>query len=91
MDPANLAGLLEALKKPFDEDRMKILRTAAANGWFLTAQVRQLVGRFDWAKARLDAVRLLRPRTLDAENLWQLYDDFTFASERAELQQILEQ
>jgi hypothetical protein len=92
MDQANFAGLVEALRRqPFDDGRFQVLRTAASGRWFLTAQVRQLAGRFAFAKGKLEAIRLLRPRVVDPENLWQLYDDFTFGSERAELQRILEQ
>lgn len=88
---SNLKGLISAVDgESFGNDRLRVLGQAAPANWFLVAQVRQLLTRFDFPNDRLEAARLLKPRILDRENFFQLYASFDFAADKATLKEILE-
>lgn len=77
-------------RESFGHERLRVLETAAPSKWFLVSQVKDLLTTLDFPRERLRAIRILKPRMLDAENFYQLYDSFTFSTDKAELKKILE-
>jgi Domain of unknown function (DUF4476) len=75
--------------EPFAEDQLSVLEEAAATQFFLVSQTQQVLRLFSFSKDRLKAMRLLRPRLLDMENSFKLYESFEFSSDKEELKRIL--
>jgi hypothetical protein len=87
---AMLRSLVLAVRnEPFAEDQLNVLAQAAPTQYFLVAQTQQLLRVFTFSKDRLNAVRLLRPRLLDMENSYKLYESFEFTNDKDELKRIL--
>ncbi len=92
MADAALQDLMRAIKREsFSENRLRVLQQAVPGHYFVVAQAQQVLSIFSFSGDRLAAMRLLKPRLLDRENFFKLYDSFSFSSEKAELKKILEQ
>jgi len=87
---ALLRSLVVAVRnEPFAEDQLDVLAQAAPTQYFLVNQTQQLLRVFTFSKDRLKAMRLLRPRLLDMENSYLLYESFEFSNDKEELKRIL--
>lgn len=73
----------------FASERLDVVRTAATSGWYSISQVSQLVDKFSFGKDRLELVRVVNSRIVDPENAFQLYEKFTYSSDKKKLRQIL--
>ena len=87
---AMLRSLASSIRnEPFAEDQLAVLAEAAPTEYFLVSQTQQMLRLFSFSKDRLKAMRLLRPRLLDMENSFKLYESFEFSSDKEELKRIL--
>ena len=87
---AMLRSLVVAVRnEPFAEDQLDVLAQAAPTQYFLVNQAQQLLRVFTFSKDRLKAMRLLRPRLLDMENSYKLFESFEFSNDKEELKRIL--
>lgn len=87
---AMLRSLASSIRnEPFAEDQLAVLEEAAPTQYFLVSQTQQVLRLFSFSKDRLKAMRLLRPRLLDMENSFKLYESFEFSSDKEELKRIL--
>lgn len=76
--------------EPGDAAKLAVLRTAAANAFFTTAQAGQLIDRLVYRDDKLAAVPILKDRILDKQNAWQLYQHFTYREDKMKVQEMLE-
>ena len=87
---AMLRSLVAAIRnEPFSDDQLAVLDEAAPTQYFLVAQAQQILRNFTHSSDRLKAMRLLRPRLLDLENSFKLYESFDYSSDKDELKRIL--
>jgi hypothetical protein len=87
---ALLRSLVAAIRnEPFADDQLAVLEEAVPTQYFLVAQAQQILRHFSISKDRLKAIRLLRPRLLDMENSFKLYESFEFSNDKDELKRIL--
>jgi Domain of unknown function (DUF4476) len=87
---AMLRSLVTAIRnEPFADDQMAVLEEAVPTQYFLVAQAQDILRIFRFSKDRLKAMRLLRPRLLDLENSFKLYESFEFSNDKDELKRIL--
>lgn len=87
---ATLEALKGAIQKEsFSDNRLAVLRQAVPANYFLVSQVQQLLALYTFSADKLQAMRLLKPRVLDPENAFKLYDSFTFSADKEELGRIL--
>ncbi|WP_158501676.1 DUF4476 domain-containing protein [Vitiosangium sp. GDMCC 1.1324] len=87
---AMLRSLVSAIRnEPFADDQLEVLEQAASTQYFLVSQAQQILRLFTFSKDRLKAMRLLRPRLLDTENGFKLYESFEYSSDKDELKRIL--
>jgi uncharacterized protein DUF4476 len=85
-----LRSLLAAIRhEPFSDDQLSVLEEAVPTQYFLVAQAQQILRSFTFSNDRLRAMRLLRPRLLDLENGFKLYETFEHSSDKDELKRIL--
>jgi hypothetical protein len=73
-----------------DAAKLAVLRTAASNAFFTTAQAGQLIDRLVYRDDKLAAVPILKDRILDKQNAWQLYQHFTYREDKMKVQEMLE-
>jgi len=73
-----------------DAAKLAVMRTAAANAFFTTAQAGQLIDRLVYRDDKLAAVPILKDRILDKQNAWQLYQHFTYREDKMKVQEMLE-
>ncbi|MFL5353431.1 DUF4476 domain-containing protein [Archangium sp.] len=76
-------------REPFAEDKINILQSAVGNNYFLVSQVQQVLGQFQFSKDKLEVVRGLWARVLDRQNGFQLYNAFSFSTDKEELKRIM--
>lgn len=87
---ATLQALMGAIQKEsFSDNRIAVLRQAVPSHFFLVSQVQQILPLYTFSADKLQAMRLLKPRMLDPENAFRLYDSFTFSADKEELGRIL--
>jgi hypothetical protein len=87
----DLASIAQAIhRQSFGKDKLRTLEDAARSRNFLIAQVRELLGSFSFSKEKVAAVKILAPQVLDRNNAYQLYDDFSFSSEKAEVRALFQ-
>lgn len=88
MDPQRFAGLLGDLRNlSFASEQLDLLRDVVRHQWFLTAQVREVMGVFSFDSEKVEAAAILYPKVLDRQDFYQVYGDFTFDSDRQKLRQ----
>jgi hypothetical protein len=86
MGAGPFAALIDAVEaESFGDEKVAVLRQAAANNLFSVAQVRQLLPLYTFSDEKIEAAVALYPRTIDAENWFQVYQEFTFDSDKDEL------
>ncbi len=79
----------EVAHEAFADDRLSLLRDRAKTLGFTVAQAARLLAAFPYPGDRLRGARILWPRVVDRANGAQLYDSFTFQSEKDELRAVL--
>ncbi|WNG40548.1 DUF4476 domain-containing protein [Archangium violaceum] len=85
-----LRSLVTAIRnEPFADDQLSVLGEAVSTQYFLVAQAQQLLRLFSFSSDRMKAMRLLRPRLLDLDNGFKLYEAFDYSSDKDELKRIL--
>lgn len=87
---AQLQSILRSMsREPFAEDKINVLQSAVGNNYFLVSQVQQVLGQFQFSKDKLEVVRGMWARVLDRQNGFQLYNSFSFSSDKDELKRIM--
>ena len=88
-----LADMLQALRKePFDDNRTQLARQILSGrpGAFLTSQIKQILGCFNFESTRLELAKFAYDYTLDREKYFTLNEAFSFPNSRQELSQYIE-
>jgi|CXWL01.1.fsa_nt_gi hypothetical protein len=90
--PPQFGALRRAIRaESFSANKLRVLEQAVTAHYFLVAQVSEVIADFDFSQDKLQAARLMRPRILDPENKFKLYESFTFGNDKEELKRILGQ
>lgn len=91
MDDQAFADLRRTIRRERSGfEQLRALESAASSNYFQVRQVTELLELFGSTKERLEAVRIVRRRIVDTENLERLYSAFSFPSEKNELKRILD-
>lgn len=80
---ASLRIVLERInKEQLPDGKLRVLKDAAANTFFVADQCIKILGAFSVIDDRLKALELLMPRLLDRQNAPRILYAFPFAAER---------
>ena len=91
MPASSFEKLISQLKEAsFADDKLNIISTAAHNNFFTASQVKRILGTFSFSEGKLKALRLLKHRIVDRNNLFIIYSAFTFSSDKEKAKEILE-
>lgn len=77
-------------REMFDKEKYAKLETVARYSPFTVAQCLRLMRLFSFNRERLQVLRILAPALIDRHRAYQIYDAFTFRSEKLEAQRIIE-
>ncbi len=84
---AEMTRLKNSLRRAaFRDDKMRVLREAAANLRFTTQQVIGLVGKLTFGEDQVEALVALYPRIVDPQNFHSVYRVLTHDSDRRALE-----
>ena len=79
MDDASLQTLIQTMKNVTFEDKMlEVARTALKNAQVKTSQVHKLLQQFTFEQNKLEMAKYAYDKTIDKNNYYTLYNDFTF-------------
>jgi hypothetical protein len=68
----------------FDSGKLNLIKTQLSNQWINTNQLKQLVELLSFESGRIDVAKYGATRVVDRENLFLIYNSFTFESSRNE-------
>jgi hypothetical protein len=89
--PAFEALIVSIHRESFDNQRVDLVRVAAARDHFSVAQVSRILDSIAFEANRLTALEVVRNRITDPENAYVLPQRFTFANNRRRAAEILGQ
>lgn len=90
MDSSVFGSLYAQIKgESFSDSKLNVLRTASSSHYFTVSQIKRILSEFSFSKEKLAAVRIVKNKLVDDKNVFQLYDAFTFQSDKKELRKIL--
>lgn len=79
--------LNEVKAKSFDDDRLEHIRNAFEYESFNTGQVVGLMKVFTFDDKRLEVAKFAYPKTIDKEEFYKTYDQFSFSSSKTSLKE----
>lgn len=86
LDDASLQSLIQTMKNvTFEEKMIEVAKTALKDKQVKTSQVHQLLQLFSFENNKLELAKYCYDKTLDKDNYYSLYNDFTFSSYSSEL------
>jgi hypothetical protein len=92
MPETDFGRLLSAVNsESFSDGKTSVIRTAATSHFFSIDQTARLVTSMSFSKDKVAVVRILANRIVDIENAYQLYEAFTYSSDKRKVRQILGQ
>ncbi len=81
-DPASFDRILSSVQREsFSDQKLAILRSAAMDHRFTSAQAARLMDAFDFGQDQVEAGAILYPAVVDPENWYQVYEVFDFSSD----------
>lgn len=69
----------------FDSDKMMIAKQVINSNFFGVSQVKEMMRLFNFDSNKLDIAKLAYSKTVDRNNYFTLYDEFSFSSSKQEL------
>ena len=76
-------------RKPFDEDKFRLIRDVAQRNYFTTEQTIRVLSLFSWDDEKFKVLTILAPRIRDSFNAHRIVDLFTWDDDKARARKIL--
>lgn len=90
MDARAFSSLITQLGRAgFSDDKLAVIKTAAATNYFKVAQVIELMKTVGFDETRVEIAVALAPRVLDGDKWFEVYGALSFSSSRDALRQRL--
>lgn len=90
MSPTDFDRFYDAVhRQTWDDDRLAMISTAAAAGFFSCSQVARLMRFFSFDDGKMKVFRLLAPRLVDPERSYEILKELTFSSAKEEASSLL--
>lgn len=80
----------EISKQAFGDEKLIVFKQASKENFFTVAQIKQILKFFSFSDNMLKALRVVKDRIIDRENLFQIYSSFVHSSDKEEAKKILE-
>lgn len=86
LQDTDLQSLLQTMKNiPFEDKRIELAKSALKTRAIKTNQVEQLLQQFTFEQNKLELAKYCYDKTIDQNNYYTLYDDFTFSNYSSQL------
>lgn len=86
LDDASLKTLIQTMKNvTFDEKMVSVAKTALKDRAIKTSQVHELLQQITFEQYKLDLAKYCYDKTIDKNNYYTLYNDFTFSNYSTQL------
>ena len=90
MNEQSFAALVAAVNNEgFAENKLNVVREAAARNFFHTGQVKALIDQMAFSETKLKTLEACSPRIVDRENAFTLFEAFTFSADKQRAKEIL--
>ncbi|MBW6513712.1 MAG: DUF4476 domain-containing protein [Candidatus Syntrophosphaera sp.] len=90
MDDSDFTNLRNRVRRTsFGDSKLHLLRLAATENYFSSAQIATLLGLFSFSADRLVALEILYPQCVDTRANYVILDAFTFSADKARAVQIM--
>ncbi|MBO4587838.1 MAG: DUF4476 domain-containing protein [Bacteroidales bacterium] len=84
--PEEVARMVAQLKaESFDDNRMELAQAMVTSKLLTTADIRRMIGTFQFEDNKLDFAKYAYAYVADPENYFKVASDFTFASNKSDL------
>lgn len=93
VSPEDLKEILKSLRQePFEQTRIKVAKQvfSSSKHGFLSAQVRQVLGTFDFEPSRLEVAKFAYAYTADPEKYFLVNEAFSFNPSKEELAKFIQ-
>lgn len=86
MSPESFTALKNSVNnQSFDSSKLNVAKQAIGSNNLTAAQVKELVGLFDFESSKLEIAKYAYSRTVDKNNYYQVNDAFTYSSSADDL------
>lgn len=91
MDDGAFQALVEAIKEEgFEASKLNVLESAAQENSFTVRQAGTILDLFGFSDGKLKALRSMRTRLVDRQNVFQIYKHFSFKADQDKARKILD-
>jgi len=91
MDDGAFQALVEAIKEEgFEASKLNVLESAAQENSFTVRQAGTILDLFAFSDGKLKALRSMRNRLVDRQNVFQIYKHFSFKADQDKARKILD-
>jgi len=90
MEDGALSALVAGIRsEAFSESQLAVVEQAAMRGYFRAVQLKTLIDTVSFSATKLRVLELCAPHIVDSENVFTLFDAFTFSADKEQARQIL--
>jgi hypothetical protein len=90
MDDGAFGTLVTSVRnESFSEDQLAVVEQASTRSHFRAAQLKTLIDTVSFSATKLRVLELCAPHIVDSENVFTLFDAFTFSADKEQARQIL--
>jgi hypothetical protein len=83
MSAPDFEALLNSVKKSiYSDDRLNVLKLAAADNRFSVGQIVEMIGLFMYTDDKLDVLAIMYPQCVDKGNKFKILDSFMYGSDK---------
>jgi hypothetical protein len=72
-----------------DAGKLALVKTAAADNWFVAGMVAMIIDHLTYRQSKLDAVPILKDRITDRGEAFRIIDKFIYREDKAAVEQML--
>jgi hypothetical protein len=90
MPASDFNALINQIKsESFSDDQMRVIRTAAKNYNFDCNQIVRVIECFTFSADKISALGITYPKVIDPKNNYTILDSFTYSSDKADAEEIM--
>ncbi|TVR82221.1 MAG: DUF4476 domain-containing protein [Chitinophagaceae bacterium] len=92
MNSQSFNNLLATIRnQSFDSSKRQVAKQVISNNYFSTSQAKAIIRLFTFESSKLEIAKYIYNNTIDKENYFTVYDEFTFSSSVRELSRYISQ
>jgi len=73
----------------FESDKVMMVKQVITSNYFTVKQVKEILRLFNFESSKLEIAKLIYPKTIDNQNFFSVFDEFSYSSSKQELNQYI--